>query len=49
MVESLYLSATNIDMSIEILFDVWNRQKKLIDKQYQEIFFKERDVFFISM
>ena len=45
----MHLSSTIIDMSIDILFDVWNKQKKIIDKQYQEIFFKERDVFFISM
>ena len=36
-------------MSIDIIFDVWNKQKKDIDKSHQQIFFKERDVFFMRM
>ena len=31
------------------MFDCWNKQKKMIDQQERHIFFKERDVFFISM
>ncbi len=28
-------------------FDIWNKQKKIINRQYQKIFFKERDVFLL--
>lgn len=31
------------------VFDQWNSQKKIIDKKFCRIFFKERDVFFIQM
>lgn len=36
-------------MQVDTIFDIWNKQKKIIDQQRQQIFFKERDVFFISM
>lgn len=36
-------------MDTEMVFDVWNTQKKAIDQKVQHTFFKERDVFFISM
>jgi hypothetical protein len=31
------------------LFDVWNEEKKHVEQKEQRIYFKERDVFFISM
>lgn len=36
-------------MNIFSIFDIRNTQKKHINQQIQKIFFKERDVFFISM
>jgi hypothetical protein len=31
------------------LFDIWGKQKFIIDKEISPVFFKERDVFFIKM
>ncbi|AHB41819.1 hypothetical protein P148_SR1C00001G1040 [candidate division SR1 bacterium RAAC1_SR1_1] len=31
------------------LFDIWGKQKFIIDKEISPVFFKERDMFFIKM
>jgi hypothetical protein len=33
----------------ESIFDVWNRHKKVIDKNKKKIFFEERDIVFVKM